>query len=207
MSPGQGCPKTRDADRRVLTGRRYNTPVMLVLGIETSCDETAAAVVEDGALVLSNVISTQVDIHARYGGVVPEVASRQHMLQIVPVVDLALEQAKVGWDDVDAIAVTKGPGLGGITAHRREHGQGTRPGPRTAPAWSQPPGGPRLCQLAGQGRPEGRRPRASHASASSPRAATPTWCSCGTTATISSWDAPGTTPQASLSTRWHGSWA
>ena len=92
MSPGPGCPEARDADRRILTGRRYNTPVMLVLGIETSCDETAAAVVEDGALVLSNVISTQVDIHARYGGVVPEVASRQHMLQIVPVVDLALEQ-------------------------------------------------------------------------------------------------------------------
>ena len=113
MPPGQGCPEARGSDRRVLTGRRYNTPVMLVLGIETSCDETAAAVVEDGALVLSNVISTQVEIHARYGGVVPEVASRQHMLQIVPVVDLALEKAQVGWDDIDAIAVTKGPGLAG----------------------------------------------------------------------------------------------
>ena len=113
MSPRPGCPEVRGADRCVLTGRRYNTPVMLVLGIETSCDETAAAVVEDRALVLSNVISTQVDIHARYGGVVPEVASRQHMLQIVPVVDLALEQAEVGWGEIDAIAVTKGPGLAG----------------------------------------------------------------------------------------------
>lgn len=89
------------------------SPAMLVLGIETSCDETAAAVVQDGALVLSNVISTQVDIHARYGGVVPEVASRQHMLQIVPVVDLALKRAEVGWNNIDAIAVTKGPGLAG----------------------------------------------------------------------------------------------
>ena len=86
---------------------------MLVLGIETSCDETAAAVVRNGTHALSNVISSQVDIHARYGGVVPEVASRQHMLQIVPVIEMALEQAQVTWRDLDGLAVTIGPGLAG----------------------------------------------------------------------------------------------
>lgn len=86
---------------------------MKVLGIETSCDETSAAVVEDGSRILSNVISSQVELHTRYGGIVPEVASRQHVLQIVPIVREAMERAKVTWDDVDAIAVTSGPGLAG----------------------------------------------------------------------------------------------
>jgi N6-L-threonylcarbamoyladenine synthase len=86
---------------------------MLVLGIETSCDETAAAVVEDGRRGLSDVISSQVAIHARYGGVVPEVASRQHLLQVVPVLEGALQQAGVTLDDLDGIAVTYGPGLMG----------------------------------------------------------------------------------------------
>jgi N6-L-threonylcarbamoyladenine synthase len=86
---------------------------MLILGIESSCDETAAAVVEDGRRVLSDVISSQVAIHARYGGVVPEVASRQHLLQIVPVLEGALAEAEVTLDDIDAIAVTHGPGLMG----------------------------------------------------------------------------------------------
>ena len=84
---------------------------MLVLGIETSCDETAAAVVEDGRRVLSDVVSSQVAIHARYGGVVPEVASRQHLLEIVPVLEGALRQAEVTLDDIDGVAVTCGPGL------------------------------------------------------------------------------------------------
>jgi N6-L-threonylcarbamoyladenine synthase len=86
---------------------------MLVLGIESSCDETAAAVVEDGRRVLSDVISSQVALHARYGGVVPEVASRQHLLQIVPVLEGALAEAEVTLDDIDAVAVTHGPGLMG----------------------------------------------------------------------------------------------
>jgi N6-L-threonylcarbamoyladenine synthase len=86
---------------------------MKILGIETSCDETAASVVEDGALILSNKIASQVEIHARYGGVVPEVASRQHMLAIIPIIEQALAEAGVGWKDLDAIAVTKGPGLAG----------------------------------------------------------------------------------------------
>ena len=86
---------------------------MKILGIETSCDETAAAVVEDGVKILSNVISSQIDIHSRYGGVVPEVASRQHLLSIIPVIEQALEGAETSLDDIDAIAVTNGPGLAG----------------------------------------------------------------------------------------------
>ncbi|MBI3743208.1 MAG: tRNA (adenosine(37)-N6)-threonylcarbamoyltransferase complex transferase subunit TsaD [Chloroflexi bacterium] len=86
---------------------------MRILGIETSCDETSAAVVEDGTQVLSNVISSQVELHARYGGIVPEVASRQHVLQILPLIREALSRAKVSWSDIDAIAVTCGPGLAG----------------------------------------------------------------------------------------------
>ncbi len=86
---------------------------MKVLGIESSCDETAAAVVEDGRTILSNIVASQIDIHARYGGVVPEVASRQHILAIIPVVDSALNGAKLKWRDIDGIAVTYGPGLAG----------------------------------------------------------------------------------------------
>ncbi|HEY41079.1 MAG TPA: tRNA (adenosine(37)-N6)-threonylcarbamoyltransferase complex transferase subunit TsaD [Dehalococcoidia bacterium] len=86
---------------------------MKVLGIETSCDETAAAVVEDGRKILSNQIASQVDIHARYGGIVPEVASRQHTLSIVPVIERAMAQAGVTWNDLGGIAVTMGPGLAG----------------------------------------------------------------------------------------------
>ncbi len=84
---------------------------MLVLGIESSCDETAAAVVEDGRRVLSDIIASQVALHAQYGGVVPEVASRQHLLRIVPVLEQALLRAEVTLDDLDAVAVTYGPGL------------------------------------------------------------------------------------------------
>jgi N6-L-threonylcarbamoyladenine synthase len=86
---------------------------MKILGIETSCDETAASVVEDGNKILSNIISSQIDIHSRYGGVVPEVASRQHMLAIIPVISDALSKAGLSWKDIDAIAVTHGPGLAG----------------------------------------------------------------------------------------------
>ena len=84
-----------------------------ILGIETSCDETAAAVVRDGGEVLSNVIASQVDIHSRYGGIVPEVASRQHLLTAIPVIVEAMSTAGISWDDLDAIAVTVGPGLAG----------------------------------------------------------------------------------------------
>lgn len=82
-----------------------------ILGIETSCDETAAAVVRDGRQVLSNVISSQVDLHKQYGGVVPELASRAHLDAVIPIIDLALSRAGVRLHALDAIAVTRGPGL------------------------------------------------------------------------------------------------
>lgn len=86
---------------------------MNILGIESSCDETAAAVVKDGTRILSNVIASQVDIHARYGGVVPEVASRQHLIAAIPIIKRAMAEAEVTWGDLSGIAVTIGPGLAG----------------------------------------------------------------------------------------------
>lgn len=97
---------------------QYHSPIgtlvaMKVLGIETSCDETAAAVVEDGQRLLSNVVFSSMDLHAQYGGVVPEIAARSHIECIMPVIQQALDEANCTWDDIDAIAVTKGAGLGG----------------------------------------------------------------------------------------------
>ena len=86
---------------------------MKILGIESSCDETAAAVVEDGTTILSNVIASQVELHSRYGGIVPEVASRQHLLSAIPIIEQALADAGVSSNDLSAIAVTNGPGLAG----------------------------------------------------------------------------------------------
>lgn len=86
---------------------------MLCLGIETSCDETAAAVVQDARVALSDVVSTQIDIHRRWGGVIPEIASRNHVLQVMPVIDEALTRAKKSLAELDVIAVTNGPGLQG----------------------------------------------------------------------------------------------
>lgn len=84
-----------------------------ILAIETSCDETACAILENGRVLLSSVVASQMDIHARYGGVFPEVASRQHVLSIMPVVQSALAKAHLTMQDIDAIAVTQGPGLAG----------------------------------------------------------------------------------------------
>ena len=84
---------------------------MKILAIESSCDETAAAVVEDGRKVLSSIVASQVEEHKLYGGVVPEIASRRHAEAIVPVVSQALEQAKVSLSEIDALAVTYAPGL------------------------------------------------------------------------------------------------
>ncbi|HWC32391.1 MAG TPA: tRNA (adenosine(37)-N6)-threonylcarbamoyltransferase complex transferase subunit TsaD [Actinomycetota bacterium] len=86
---------------------------MRVLGIETSCDETAVAVVEDGLTLRSNVLSSQHEIHDRFGGVVPELASRAHVERLTPLIDVALSEAGTTWRDVDAVAVTRGPGLSG----------------------------------------------------------------------------------------------
>ena len=84
-----------------------------VLALESSCDEFAGAVIEDGIEVLASVVASQAGIHARYGGVVPEVAGREHLRNLAPVMRATLESAGLGWDDLDAIAVTQGPGLGG----------------------------------------------------------------------------------------------
>ena len=97
-----------------------------VLAIETSCDETAAAVVEDGYRVLSSVVSSQTDIHATFGGVVPEIASRAHLELLGPVVTEAMARASTGPDELTAVAATIGPGLGRLVAGRGERGQGLR---------------------------------------------------------------------------------
>jgi N6-L-threonylcarbamoyladenine synthase len=94
-------------------GRSANSGSGLILGIESSCDETAAAVVREGRETLSNVVASQIATHAKFGGVVPELASREHLRNIVPVVRAALDQAGVGLRDLDAIAITSGPGLAG----------------------------------------------------------------------------------------------
>lgn len=86
---------------------------MLILGIESSCDETASAVVEDGKKIISNVVASQMEIHSKYGGVVPEIASRHHIQNIIPVIQQSLDNASVTFDDIDGIAVTQGPGLVG----------------------------------------------------------------------------------------------
>ncbi len=86
---------------------------MIILGIETSCDETAAAVVKEGTMITSSVVTSQIAVHHRYGGVVPELASRKHIEAIVPVVDEAINKSGLVLTDIDAIAVTRGPGLVG----------------------------------------------------------------------------------------------
>ena len=86
---------------------------MNILGIETSCDETSIGIVDGDGRVLANVIATQIDLHARYGGIVPEVASRQHVLDIRPVCEQAIEDAGLDWGDINAVAATHGPGLAG----------------------------------------------------------------------------------------------
>ena len=87
--------------------------VMKILGIETSCDETAASVVEDGRRLLSNVVASSMDLHVQYGGVVPEIAARSHIEVIMPTIQQALDDAACTWDDIDGVAVTYGAGLGG----------------------------------------------------------------------------------------------
>ncbi|HEV2404668.1 MAG TPA: tRNA (adenosine(37)-N6)-threonylcarbamoyltransferase complex transferase subunit TsaD, partial [Ktedonobacterales bacterium] len=86
---------------------------MRILGIESSCDETGAAIVEDGRVIRANVVASQASVHERYGGVVPEVASRRQLSAIIPVLEAALDQSGLGWNDLDAVAATYGPGLAG----------------------------------------------------------------------------------------------
>src|SRR5258706_6587651 len=101
-----------------------------ILAIESSCDETAAAVIEDGRALLSSVVASQMEIHARYGGVFPEVASRQHVLSIIPVVEETLAKASLSLAEIDAIAVTQGPGLAGslVVGLNDAHGLATGTG-------------------------------------------------------------------------------
>src|SRR6185503_8125054 len=99
---------SKDARRTAMSGRPFR-----VLGIESSCDETAASVVDDGRVVRSDVVASQNEVHARYGGVVPELASRAHILNVVPVVQAALDRASCTLGDIDGIAVTNAPGLVG----------------------------------------------------------------------------------------------
>ena len=96
----------------------------LILAIESSCDETAASVVKNGRTILSNVISSQIELHKLYGGVVPEIASRKHIEKINQVVEQALSDAGVTLDDLDAIGVTYGPGLVGGASGGRCRGKG-----------------------------------------------------------------------------------
>ncbi len=88
-------------------------PSAHILGVETSCDETAASIVEDGRIIRASVVASQIDLHAQFGGVFPEVASRQHIRSIYPIIESALAQANLALTDMDAIAVTRGPGLPG----------------------------------------------------------------------------------------------
>ncbi|HLY31717.1 MAG TPA: hypothetical protein VKQ36_11870, partial [Ktedonobacterales bacterium] len=86
---------------------------MRILAIESSCDETGAAIIEDGRIIRANVVASQASVHARYGGVVPEVASRQQVSALIPTLDLALRETGLGWEQIDAVAATYGPGLAG----------------------------------------------------------------------------------------------
>ena len=98
----------------MIKGNQFSGPgEARILGIETSCDETAASIVENGRIILANTVASQVDLHAQFGGVFPEVASRQHIRTIYPIIETALQQAHMDLEDVDAIAVTRGPGLPG----------------------------------------------------------------------------------------------
>ena len=126
---------------------------MLILGIETSCDETAVGIVRDGRQLLANAIASQVPIHAEHGGVVPELASRQHIRDMQPTLQRALSNAGVTLEDIDAVAVTHGPGLAGALISGVNTGQSPVHDAGRAPGGRQPPGGSRLCRVAGRVRP------------------------------------------------------
>ena len=170
----------------------------MILAIETSCDDTCAAVV-DGPAIRSNVISSQAAAHERFGGVVPEVASRHHLELVNPVVDAALADAGVGLGDVDALAVTRGPGTDRGAARRRRDGEGPRRGDRQAAGRRRSPPGPRRGELprsrpARPAVPLPRRQRRAHAARRGARAATRTRSSARRS----------TTPPARRSTRRRG---
>ena len=123
-----------------------------ILAVETSCDETAAAILVDGRRILSNVVASQIDLHAKFGGVFPEMASRQHILTIYPVVEDALNQAHLSLSELDAIAVTRGPGLAGSLVVGMKHGQSVGIGKQPALDRHQSSGRPPLFRLDPVGR-------------------------------------------------------
>ena len=135
------CPR-RPRAARPAAGRSMSGP--LVLALESSCDETGIAIVEGGRRIHANVVASQVALHAATGGIVPEVAARAHLRWIVPVLDEAWAGAGVTWDDIDAVAVTYGPGLAGSLLVGHQLRQGPRLGPRQAAGRREPPRGPRL---------------------------------------------------------------
>lgn len=112
-NPAMSLPYDKEMRDLSQDGRERRLGQGLILGIESSCDETAAAVVRRGSEALSNVVASQMNLHANYGGVVPELASREHLRNVVPVVRAAVKQAGVSFEDLEAIAVTEGPGLAG----------------------------------------------------------------------------------------------
>lgn len=118
-----------------------------ILAIETSCDETAAAVVHNGREVLSNIISSQIDLHKLYGGVVPEIASRKHIEKINQVIEEALKEAEVTLDDIDAVGVTYGPGTRRRAARRGLRGKGDRICKESAAGRSASYRGAHFCKL------------------------------------------------------------
>lgn len=100
-------------EQKIKPSSKPINPTVRILGIESSCDETAASVVENGRVILSSIIASQVNLHARYGGVFPEVASRQHIKSIYPIIEQSLQEAHLTLSEIDAVAVTRGPGLPG----------------------------------------------------------------------------------------------
>ena len=151
--PARSSP-TRTGRRRTAGGPRTDASVGraargdVILSVESSCDETGIAVIQGGRTIRSNVVASQTALHAASGGIVPEVAARAHLRWIVPVLDEALGDAGVGVGDVDAVAVTYGPGPGGVAARRAQLREDARLGPRQAARRGQPPRGPPLRRVA-----------------------------------------------------------
>jgi hypothetical protein len=123
-------------------------PTTRILAIESSCDETAAAVIENGTHILSNIVASQEEIHAKYGGVFPEVASRKHIEVIYPIVEEAMAKAHIGYDDLDCIARYEGAGASWLAASRPQRRQRAGAGAWFALAWRQPHRRARLFTVA-----------------------------------------------------------
>src|SRR5947209_4206663 len=153
MSMAYLCFELYTRAQPLATGVRWRQ--VRILGIESSCDETAAAVVEDGVRVLSSAVASQLATHGKYGGVVPELASREHLRAIVPVVRLALEQAQANLGEMSAIAVTVGPGLVGcLLGKTRDDAAGEAFDKVGKLLGFGYPGGPVIDRLAPHGNPQ-----------------------------------------------------